>query len=77
MLCFKVWTLVLAVCLAEESCIKKNNLCQEVVLKYNVSCIEFTGTRLLLKCAGKEKEKVRFSFSKCDVRNKNNHLFII
>jgi hypothetical protein len=53
-LCFFV--LVCCCALGTEVCVEKRNLCH--VISTDVSCVKFTGNRLLLGCAGLGGEKV-------------------
>jgi hypothetical protein len=48
-----------------ENCVRKENLCDAVppAMQDRVSCVVFTGNRMLLSCAGREEEKVVFFFS--------------
>jgi hypothetical protein len=55
-----VIVLAISICVGDQ-CLRKENLCHEV-LEDRVSCVLFTGERLLLSCAGLNKEKVVFLF---------------
>ena len=64
MLCVKLWVVLLAVyaaCVAQDQvCVSKHNLCHQTrIVDTEVTCVSFTGERLMLACAGREREKVK------------------